>query len=129
MARYRVAQNGRYEDGGVYANHFDLGSKFPGGNQPIALNRLSVTALLPTRNGDHAPQPEGAGQVLVELVQGAGDPPIDVRIRDPRNGSTPRDYGINKMSVPQHVGLIGSDGLPAVVAPPATERCFAWSER
>lgn len=109
-----VLQFGRFERLGEYIQHFDLDSKFPGGTSPLQLARLSVTALLPTRHGENAPALSGRGSVVVSIEE-----PVGVRMRHPRTGQVVSGLAIDRMNDYTHVELIGPDGRPALLVPPA----------
>ncbi|MHC4829257.1 MAG: hypothetical protein ACYTFT_02705 [Planctomycetota bacterium] len=101
----------RFETEGVFVQHFDLGSKFPGGNQPIQLARLTVHTLFPSHHGRR--DMTTAGTVTVRVDEPAGVMMQDgasyqiVRSTDPVNNPTR-----------MHVNLVGADGRPAFVVPP-----------
>jgi len=110
----RVLQYGRYERQGEYVQHFDLSSKFPSGNNPIQLARLSVIALLPTHHGENQPAPGGRGSVVVKIDQPAG-----IQMRNPRTGQMVSGLTVSRMNDYQHVELLGASGQPVLLVPPA----------
>jgi hypothetical protein len=104
----------RFMPKATYEQIVDLASRFPEGNQPLELAKISWQALLPTRHGGEKAAPTGAGGVTVSLVSNSG-----AKLQAPGKAPAPSVSYTNMQADYGYANLVEGSG-PAVIQPGQT---------